>query len=238
MRQPAPRLQPRPRRLRVHRGALRQGRHPAVPLHLPQEHRGRRHRGHLHAGLPHEAGGVRRAVREVAEGALQALPRQAAARGTTARTSRPTRRRRASPRSSPSRPAPPARWWPPSPATARRAKPTSSCSPPGTAAVIKNLTKGYTGRVREHHHERRLRGRALHRLRPQGRHRRLLRAQGEAAQPVPRLRAHGQDPQARAGASSTRPSRPACCPTDAAPSSPPSRRASPTSGCSTSRRAR
>ncbi len=38
----ATRLQPGPRRLRVHRGPLRQGGHPPVPLHLAQEHRGRR----------------------------------------------------------------------------------------------------------------------------------------------------------------------------------------------------
>ena len=38
------------------------------------------HGGALQAGLPHDARGVRRRLRQVAEGALQALPRQAAAR--------------------------------------------------------------------------------------------------------------------------------------------------------------
>ena len=164
--QPAPGLQPRPRRLRVHRGPLRQGGHPAVPLHLPQEHRGRRHGGHLPAGLPHQARGVRRGLREVAEGALQALPRQAAAerlrQGPLARLGEdalhPGLRLQ---------PQPLGRdRWPPSPATARRARPTSSCSPPRTARCIQQPDQGLHRRVREHHLQRRLRGRPLHRLRP------------------------------------------------------------------------
>ena len=43
-----------------------------------KNHRGREPRRHLPAGLPDQARGVRRGLREVAEGALQALPRQAA----------------------------------------------------------------------------------------------------------------------------------------------------------------
>ena len=68
-------LQHGPRRLRVHRVALRQGRHPAVPLHAAQGAPGRRARGALQAGLPHDTRGVRRLFRQVAEGALQAVPR-------------------------------------------------------------------------------------------------------------------------------------------------------------------
>ena len=188
--EPAPRLQPRPRRLRVHRGPLRQGGHPAVPLHLPQEPRGRRDGRHLPAGLPDEAGGVRRGVREVAEGALQALPRQAAPerlrQGPLART----RKRRPSPRSSPLPPAPPGRSSPPSPATGPTARRDIVLLSARDGSVIKNLTKGFTGDVRGPGHQRGLRGRPLHRLLAHRRHRGLLRAAGQEAQPVPRLRAH------------------------------------------------
>ena len=127
------RLQHGPRLLRVHGGALRQGGDPAVPLHPAEGHPRRQRRRHLPAGLPHHARGVRRGLRQVAEGALQALPRQAAARTTTARTSPRTRRRPGSPRSTGSAPAPRARWWRPSPRTAATARPTSSCSRPRTA---------------------------------------------------------------------------------------------------------
>ena len=65
-------------------------------------------------------------------------------------TSPRTPRRRASPRSSPSPRAPRARWSPPSPPTAPRARPTSCCSRPRTAACIKNLTERLHGRLREH----------------------------------------------------------------------------------------
>ena len=76
--QPAPDLQPRPRRVRVHRVALGQGRPAAVPL-LAAQGGHRRRRGRLHGGVPHHAGGVRPAVRQVPEGSLQAVPRQGAA---------------------------------------------------------------------------------------------------------------------------------------------------------------
>ena len=81
----AARLQHRPRRVRVHRGALRQGGHPAVPVHAAQGAARRRARGALQAGVPHDAGGVRRGLRQVAEGALQAVPRPPAARRLRAR---------------------------------------------------------------------------------------------------------------------------------------------------------
>ncbi len=72
-------LQLRPRGVRVHRSALRQGGDPAVPVHLAEEHRRGQPRRHLPAGVPDQARGVRRGLRQVAEGALQALPRQAEA---------------------------------------------------------------------------------------------------------------------------------------------------------------
>ena len=75
-----PALQPRPRGVRVHRVALGQGRAAAVPLRAAQE-RHRRRRERLRGGVPAEARGVRRAVRQVPEGPLQAVPRQGAAGG-------------------------------------------------------------------------------------------------------------------------------------------------------------
>ena len=119
-----PRLQHGPRLLRVHGVALRQGGDPAVPLHAAQGHPRRLDGGALQAGLPHDARGVRRRLRQVAEGALQAVPRQAAARTTSAATSPRTRRRRASPRPSASPRAPRARSRPSSPRTAPTARRT------------------------------------------------------------------------------------------------------------------
>ena len=85
----------RPRRVRVHRIALGQGRAAAVPLLAAQE-RHRRRRERLRRGAQAQAGGVRRAVRQVPEGALQAVPRQGAARPTTAATCAEARARRRS----------------------------------------------------------------------------------------------------------------------------------------------
>ena len=88
--QPSPHLQPGPRRLRVHRVEVGQGRPAAVPLLAAQE-RHRRRRRRLRRGVPPQARGVRPAVREVPEGPLQAVPRQGTAR-----------RLRAQPRAQPS----------------------------------------------------------------------------------------------------------------------------------------
>ncbi len=71
----------------------------------------------------------------------------------------------------------------------RRARPTSSCSPRATATVHQEPDQGLHRAARERLHQRRLRGRAHDRLRSPRRHRRLLRAQGQAAQPLPGLRA-------------------------------------------------
>ena len=74
----APDLQPRPRGVRVHRGEVRQGRHPAVPVLAAQE-RHRRRRGRLRRSAADEAGRVRSGLRPLPEGPLQAVPRQGAA---------------------------------------------------------------------------------------------------------------------------------------------------------------
>ena len=71
-------LQPRSRGVRVHRIALGQGRPAAVPLRAAQG-RDRRRRERVRRSVQTEAGGVRRAVREVSEGSVQAVPRQGAA---------------------------------------------------------------------------------------------------------------------------------------------------------------
>ena len=76
--QPAPDLQPRPRGVRVHRGQVRQGRHPPVPLLAAQE-RHRRRRGRLRRSAEDEEGRVRPGLRALSEGPLQAVPRQGAA---------------------------------------------------------------------------------------------------------------------------------------------------------------
>ena len=85
-----PALQPRSRRLRVHRGAVGQGGAAPVPLRAPQE-RHRRRRQRLRGSLQAEARRVRRTVRQVPEGPLQAVPRQGAAAGLRPR-SRPEAR--------------------------------------------------------------------------------------------------------------------------------------------------
>ena len=71
-------------------------------------------------------------LRQVAEGALQAVPRPPAAATTTDATSPPTRRRRATRRSSASPRAPRARSRRSSPATGPRARPTWSSCPSRT----------------------------------------------------------------------------------------------------------
>ena len=90
-------LQPRTRGVRVHRGEVRQGRHPPVPVLAAQE-RDRRRRGRLRRSAPDEDGRVRPGVRAVPEGSLQAVPRQGAAGRLRPRSRRRTRRRRTSPR--------------------------------------------------------------------------------------------------------------------------------------------
>ncbi len=75
-----PALQPRSRRVRVHRVALGQGRAAAVPVRAAQE-RHRRRRERLRGSVPAQGRRVRRAVRQVPEGPLQAVPRQGAAGG-------------------------------------------------------------------------------------------------------------------------------------------------------------
>jgi len=76
--QPAPDLQPGARGVRVHRGEVRQGRHPAVPLRAAQE-RDRRRRRRVRGSAADEEGRVRRGLRALPEGSLQAVPRQGAA---------------------------------------------------------------------------------------------------------------------------------------------------------------
>ncbi len=73
--QPAARVQPRPRGVRVHRVEVGQGGPAAVPLLAPQGHRGRR-RERLPRSVPAVGRGVRPAVRPLPQGPLQALPRQ------------------------------------------------------------------------------------------------------------------------------------------------------------------
>ena len=75
--QPAPHLQPGPRRLRIHRGEVRQGRHPSVPLLAAQE-RHRRRRRRVRRGPSDEEGGVRSGLRAVPQRPLQAVPGQGA----------------------------------------------------------------------------------------------------------------------------------------------------------------
>ena len=75
-----PALQPRSRGVRVHRVEVGQGRTAAVPLRAAQE-RHRRRRQRLRGSVQAEARRVRRAVRQVPEGPLQAVPRQGAAAG-------------------------------------------------------------------------------------------------------------------------------------------------------------
>ena len=79
--------------LRVHRGEVGQGRHPAVPVLAAQE-RHRRRRGRLRRSVQDEEGRVRPGVRALPEGALQAVPRQGAAGRLRPRTWRRTRKRR------------------------------------------------------------------------------------------------------------------------------------------------
>ena len=102
-----PALQPRSRGVRVHRIALGQGRPAAVPLRAAQGgHRRRRER--LRRSVPAEAGRIRRAVRQVPEGSVQAVPRQGAAGRLRQAISRRSAARRRTPWSSRSSPPPPA----------------------------------------------------------------------------------------------------------------------------------
>ena len=103
--QPAPHLQPRTRGVRVHRGEVRQGRHPPVPLRAAQE-RHRRRRGRLRGSAQDEARRVRPGVRALPEGALQAVPRQGAAGRLRPRPRAESRRRRSTRRRCRSRPSP------------------------------------------------------------------------------------------------------------------------------------
>ena len=71
--QPAPHLQPRARGLRVHGGALGQGRRAQLRLR-PAAQRHRRQRRCLRRSLPDVGGGMGPAVRSLHEGPLQAVP--------------------------------------------------------------------------------------------------------------------------------------------------------------------
>ena len=77
--QPARDLQPRARGVRVHGGALGQGGRAAVRLCAAQEHH-RRRRRRLPGSLSDHGGRVGHRVRSLSERALQAVPRQGAAR--------------------------------------------------------------------------------------------------------------------------------------------------------------
>ena len=141
-----------------------------------------------------------------------------------------TRRRPPSPRSSPSRPAPRARSWPPSPATASEGEADIVLLSARDGSVIQNLTKGFTDEFESLAFNDELRGRALHRLRPERRHRRLLRAARASGAACSWSRCStGKIAAARPARRWTRRRRPACCRTASARSSPPSRKASPTS---------
>ena len=140
-----PRLQHGPRRLRVHRVALRQGRDPAVPLHPAQGHP-RGHASTTSSSRP-SASPPTTSTRPSPSGCRSASSPSAtrSGRATTAATSPRTPRRPPTPRSSASPPAPRARSSPPSPPTATRARPTSCSCPPRTARCMRNLTSGLTG---------------------------------------------------------------------------------------------
>ena len=77
LQQPAHGLQPGPRRVRVHRDAVGQGRPAPVPVRAAQVG-DRRRRERLSGSVQDRAGGFRPAVRQVLEGSLQAVPRQGA----------------------------------------------------------------------------------------------------------------------------------------------------------------
>ena len=189
------------------------------------------HGRHLHAGLPHEAGGVRRGLREVAEGALQALPRQAAAerlrQGPLART----RRRRPSRRSSPSAPSPSGEVV--AALTGNRSE--------GEADLIllsaqdgtrdQEPDQGLHGRVREPRHQRRASWPgAPSTSTPSGDTVAFFAPQGQAAQPLPGLRARRRHRAAASPSTLDQAQAPCLLPDGKhACSSPRSRRASATS---------
>ena len=81
--------------------------------------------------------------------------------------------------------------------------------------MIRNLTRASPARFESISLNERLRGRALDRLRPEGRHGGLLRPQGQAAQPLPGLASSTGGSCAASRCSWTRPRPPACCPTGA-----------------------
>ena len=95
----------RPCDVRVHRGEVGQGRPAPVPLLAAQE-RGRRRRERLRGSAQGRSGGVRRHVRPVPQGALQAVPRQGAAGGLRPQPRAQARHARISRRCCRSRPSP------------------------------------------------------------------------------------------------------------------------------------
>ena len=128
-----------------------------------------------------------------------------------------------------------------SPRTAPRARPTSCCvSTQGRHGDPEPHRAASTRDVGELRHQQRVRGRPLARLRPERRQRRLLRPHRQGPQPLPGLaRSTARCKKKVHDRRSTRSQAP-CLLADGqhACSSPRSRRASPTSGRSTSRRAR
>ena len=186
-------------------------------------------RGALQAGLPHHPRGVRRRLRQVAEGALQALPRQAAAG-----------RLRPRPLAGPGEDElhPGLRLRPEPLGGDRGGHHREPLRRRGGRGA--RLDQGRGGhpephrrlrhRLGELRHQQRVRGRPLGRLRPPGRPRRLLRPHRQGAELLPGLRARRQGAEAGPGRRSTRPRPRASSPTAGRSSSPRSRRASPTSG--------
>ncbi len=129
-----PRLQPGPRGLRVHREPLRQGRHPSIPLHACA--RGSWAETSTTSTSRPSASRPRTSIRPSRSGCRSASSPSATRSGpaTTGEASPRTPRRPPTSRSSASPPAPRERSSPPSPPTATKARATSCCSPPATAA--------------------------------------------------------------------------------------------------------
>ena len=131
-----------PRGVRVHRIEVGQGRPAAVPVLAAQE-RARRRRERVRGSAQAQARGVRRAVRSLPQGAVQAVPRQGAAGRLRPQHRAEPRahavRRRCS-RSSRRRPATSSR---PSSATARDQELDIVLALGPDGQVIRNLTEGF-----------------------------------------------------------------------------------------------
>ena len=121
---------------------LGQGRAPAVPLLAAQE-RDRRRRRRLRRSVQMTAGRIRSAVRQVPEGSFQAVPRQGAASRLRTQPGAQSGED-AVPRAPTSiEPSPSGDLLAVFTGNARTASSTSSWSPRTTAAVVRNLTKGF-----------------------------------------------------------------------------------------------